>query len=477
MAENQYASPASDEPEWQALVDDVERRFDALNVAFADLREAVARLTVHSPAMTAASNGWSAPPSEEPQVETAELVAAFEEAATAFEAETASDVASEEQWAAPEPEVTPEPETMVEPAATMESPAAAEPVATTEPPAAAEPEVDEEARRREEVSRMVAQAKQELSARPLSTSEGSWPSTSEGSWPVTKSSDSSEMDSTSEGSWPMAGGPVKGRGLPHAEPPERASVESPKDDVVAAAESVAGDAEQDDEARREEVARMVAEMRAGLTTDEAEEAPSVPGSAQPRRDVGKMIADMRANLVAGDESGSDAEDALVYEDEAPASEPATEQKGSAADEVVRDEVRRAVEAAKAEMAAGWVKAAPEPDGPADGGESKFSFPDWQNTRIEPSGPPVIVIKDTEGRVELARVYETLSHVKCDENAALLNYTPHSVTVGLNTRAQVPTKEALEEAVRVVFGRKCRVESDGVRLSVDIGKDLGKEDAA
>jgi hypothetical protein len=95
--------------------------------------------------------------------------------------------------------------------------------------------------------------------------------------------------------------------------------------------------------------------------------------------------------------------------------------------------------------------------------------------MEPSGPPVIVIKDPEGRVELARVYETLSLVNCDENAALLNYTPHSVTVGLNLRASVPSKEAMEKAIETVFGRMCRVESDGVRVSVDIG--MGKEDAA
>jgi hypothetical protein len=34
---------------------------------------------------------------------------------------------------------------------------------------------------------------------------------------------------------------------------------------------------------------------------------------------------------------------------------------------------------------------------------------------------------------------------------------------------------MEKAIETVFGRKCRVESDGVRVSVDIG--MGKEDAA
>jgi hypothetical protein len=81
-------------------------------------------------------------------------------------------------------------------------------------------------------------------------------------------------------------------------------------------------------------------------------------------------------------------------------------------------------------------------------------------------------------VELARVYETLSRVHCDENAALLNYTPHSVTVGLNLKAAVPEVEALTEAIRATFGRACEVDSDGVRVNVQIGKDLkGKDSAA
>ena len=89
-----------------------------------------------------------------------------------------------------------------------------------------------------------------------------------------------------------------------------------------------------------------------------------------------------------------------------------------------------------------------------------------------------MIKDSEGRVELARVYETLSRVNCDENAALLNYTPHSVTVGLNVKAAIPETEVLAEAVKAVFGRACEVDSDGVRLNVQIGKDLkGKDSAA
>jgi hypothetical protein len=88
--------------------------------------------------------------------------------------------------------------------------------------------------------------------------------------------------------------------------------------------------------------------------------------------------------------------------------------------------------------------------------------------MEPSGPPVVVMKDADGRVELASVYETLHELGCDDGAALLNYTPHSVTVGLPIAAQFPSKERVAEAVEKVFGLTSSVESDGVRITVSIG---------
>jgi len=99
---------------------------------------------------------------------------------------------------------------------------------------------------------------------------------------------------------------------------------------------------------------------------------------------------------------------------------------------------------------------------------------------EVSGPPVIVVKDTEGRVELANVYELLNHLDCGESAALLNYTPHSVTVGLPIRAPMPSPDAVERAVGAVFGRAGVIDTDGVRITVQMGTDGKKkrsEDAA
>jgi hypothetical protein len=305
---------------------------------------------------------------------------------------------------------------------------------------------------------MVAEARQQLTG-------STTPPVFDGSW--AKPSNTGEIDSTSEGSWPIA----RHAGLPINPPPSRKPAEDLPEPVSAELESVAEDteavAELDDDARRDEVARMVAEMRGGLNGDShAAEDPSAEdtsledeGDEARREGVADMVARMRAEMSS--ESGD--ADSLETKADAPQSE-----------DDVRDEVRRAVEAARAEMASGWVMEGGGSLG-AEAGERKFSFPDWQNAHIEPSGPPVIVIKDPEGRVELARVYETLSQVNCDDNAALLNYTPHSVTVGLNHKAPVPTKEAMEQAIETVFGRRCRVESDGVRVSVDIG--MGKEDAA
>ncbi len=271
----------------------------------------------------------------------------------------------------------------------------------------------------------------------------------------------------------------------------RGSLDLEPKDAVEATEAPEGD---DDEARRQEVARMVAEMRAGdaeepevetaagekseartqdnrwmsapvraegLSAAEPEvDAPVEDDDEATRDDVASMVAQMRAEIDVGDATDG----GTVSEDP---------------DEEVRDEVRRAVEAARAEMASGYKDSSEEDSSEASpSGDKKFSFPDWQSSRIEPSGPPVIVIKDSEGRVELARVYDTLSRVECDENAALLNYTPHSVTVGLNARASVPEVEALTDAVKAVFGRDCEVDSDGVRVNVQIGKDLkGKHSAA
>src|SRR5690606_25145866 len=122
-------------------------------------------------------------------------------------------------------------------------------------------------------------------------------------------------------------------------------------------------------------------------------------------------------------------------------------------------------------------AAPAADATADEGRrpafrlaAPGSIPDWSQFKAEPSGPPIVVIKDQDGRVELASVFETLNQPGCGDGASLLNYTPHSVTVGLPLLAKFPGTEEMARVVETVFGIRSRVESDGVRITVSIGED-------
>jgi hypothetical protein len=85
-----------------------------------------------------------------------------------------------------------------------------------------------------------------------------------------------------------------------------------------------------------------------------------------------------------------------------------------------------------------------------------------------TGPPVIVFDDPEGRVELSQVFATLSRIDRSSHAALLNYTPHTVTIGLSMLAQLPHADELVKAAQAVFGRSCRVKTEGNRTTVEVG---------
>lgn len=196
--------------------------------------------------------------------------------------------------------------------------------------------------------------------------------------------------------------------------------------------------ELDDEARREEVSRAVVEMRAQL-------------------EAGDFEGALRDN---GFETGPEQSFGASF-----GSASSTEQS----EEDMRAEVRRAVEATRDELA-GTQATVDRSEKPAFRLAAPGSIPDWSHMQMEPSGPPVVVMKDVDGRVELASVYETLNELGCGDGAALLNYTPHSVTVGLPISAKVPSKEQVSEAVEKVFGLTSRVESDGVRITVSIGVD-------
>jgi hypothetical protein len=250
----------------------------------------------------------------------------------------------------------------------------------------------------------------------------------------------------------------------------------------------------DGDSARAAVSDIVAQMRAELASakEEATEEADAPerdfwakrdasppkgappsrngGSDARRDDVSRTVAEIRNQLKAGDFETS--ADGLSYDEgNDPAADEYASQESQAgpvmSEEEMRDEVRRAVEATRDELA-GDSEFTRVEDKPAFKLAAPGSLPDWSHMQMEPSGPPVVVMKDLDGRVELASVYETLNELGCGDGAALLNYTPHSVTVGLPISAKFPSQEQVAGAVEKVFGLSARVESDGVRITVSIG---------
>jgi hypothetical protein len=163
----------------------------------------------------------------------------------------------------------------------------------------------------------------------------------------------------------------------------------------------------------------------------------------------------------------------------------------------RDEVRRAVAAARAELDGvdfsledeieaeiDWPResgtAWPQASGPEPAPETTpvseqapavtWQMPELQDLSLNPS---VIMLEDVQGHVDLARVYEVLAHLDCTETASLLNYASHNVSIGLSSSNVMPSAEQITEAVKAVFGRGCKVTSDGIRLSVRIGDEHGR----
>jgi hypothetical protein len=244
----------------------------------------------------------------------------------------------------------------------------------------------------------------------------------------------------------------------------------------------------DDDPVREEVRRAVERMRAEMESGAAfAEDRSAPVEMTPPEPAPTVI---ESTLVNTPSSATDT-DAL------------------------RDEVRRAVEAARREISEGslrpetaasaWSATPAMPVEPVVPSQPVAPLPPVElpaagptaAAMVEPPAPPVaivpetpappafdyqqaerglampsIIIEDPQGRVELVRVYETLSRVNRADQAVLLNYTPHSVTVGLGSEG-LPAIEALKEAVSGVFGRGCQATSDGYRISVVIANAQGR----
>jgi hypothetical protein len=78
--------------------------------------------------------------------------------------------------------------------------------------------------------------------------------------------------------------------------------------------------------------------------------------------------------------------------------------------------------------------------------------------------PQIMIEDPSGRVELVRVYQALARLGRAGDASLTNYTPHSVTVVLES-GNAPSNTDLGAAVQDAFGRACQVSVDQLGRTV------------
>jgi hypothetical protein len=207
----------------------------------------------------------------------------------------------------------------------------------------------------------------------------------------------------------------------------------------------------------------------------ASAAPALDEEEQ-REQVRRAVEQLRAELGG-----------TAYEEPLPASEvPEIDLQTAAVGDMdaVRDEVRRAVEAARSEIDAVRSESHagyPEPESsvdespayeppapPEEPSRSRFEMPAEPPARFDDKAlaASTIVIEDSDGRVELVRVYDALSRIECAEQALLLNYTPHSVTVGLGM-APLPDVEALKSAVSQVFERRCDAVIDGARASVTL----------
>lgn len=155
---------------------------------------------------------------------------------------------------------------------------------------------------------------------------------------------------------------------------------------------------------------------------------------------------------------------------------------------VREQVRLEVERARAAIAAGRLDVFEELSREDDADERSWQAPAAETPPAEASREPapaaaplayaperedrpiiinpVVVVDDESGRVELVRVYEALSSVGYAGEASLINYTPHTVKVGL-TGTTMPDTGALGEAIEKAFGRACEVAVDGNRITVSL----------
>jgi hypothetical protein len=228
------------------------------------------------------------------------------------------------------------------------------------------------------------------------------------------------------------------------------------------AESAQGDSSS---AAREEVRRAVEQMRAELGGD-------TDRGAQPPREAdvsnGESWRDAaHYETPDGREEVSTVSDIVAPRADAGEHEPPEELASPQSDVDVREQVRKAVEAAKAELEGDATQPtrAPAPSIAEAFDSESLRIPHHEPVFDERSlQPALLVIDDPEGRVELVRVYRTLARLDVAASANLANYSSHSVTVQLEER-KLPDLQEISGAVGYAFERECTVDIDGNRANV------------
>ena len=229
-----------------------------------------------------------------------------------------------------------------------------------------------------------------------------------------------------------------------------------------------------------------------------EEAPEAHDE-QARDELSRMVERVRLEMAAADSAEPEGSDLSIEREPEPADSLAAHKTAESPDapDAPRAEVSRAPAGGggEAEASTFWLKsdhqlsnsddkdeaaaspAAAEPGLAGDyaspllpsGAEGRAPFPapavsnDQASLAEHDALPASLIIEDPQGQVELVRVYATLNQIECADQAVLLNYTPHSVTIRLGSKA--PSVEALKEAMQNVFARNCQVTTDGYRIAI------------
>lgn len=134
----------------------------------------------------------------------------------------------------------------------------------------------------------------------------------------------------------------------------------------------------------------------------------------------------------------------------------------------REEVRRAVEQARSEIHG----SEPTDESPAEEPRSillaSMAGAEGRASDDLAVKSPVLIIENSGGRVELVQVFETLNRVQQSAQAALLNYSSNSISVGLSSLSEPLDPDELAKAAGKVFGKECSATTHDNEISILVG---------